>query len=1203
MIVIDQINLHHCKEAASELCRRLNSRTTHLSLIQEPYVLRGKVMGLGSTGKLHYVASLEAQARACVFTSSRLRAVMLAQFSHRDFVAVRVRLGSETQPFEVVICSAYLPYDGMVPTRELRAVTEFCSRNNLHLIVGSDANSHHVLWGSSDTNNQGVKLMEFICEQGLVILNRGNRPTFVNRLREEVIDITVCSQSIQTFISGWHVCDEDSLSDHMTIRFSLDWALDSEEQFRNPRRTNFQSFLEKLHWRIGAWDLNIDSSDQLETAVTTLTDSIVMSYQESCPLKKCMTKKKAIWFNDRLAVLKRECNYAWNHRARDGMEAVQVARNKYRKECRKSQRDCWRAFCESVEGVSSTARLHKILSKDRQIQVDTLRLASGEYVSDERDVLTNLLSVHFPECTDSSDADTVSPSNGGSREAWRRARSIATYDDIRRALKSFHPYKSAGVDGIFPALLQHGADILLNPLHEIFSASLALGYIPKLWQQVRVVFIPKPGRASYDEAKSHRPISLSSFLLKTLERLIDWHIRRTTLMSRPLCSNQHAYQRGKSTMTAIHKFTQHVESALHFNEFALACFLDIEGAFDKASFQCFEAAANRFGMDPLLKEWILVMLRNRTLTASLRGTSVSMRPVKGCPQGGVLSPLIWIMIADELLIDLNKSKYHTVGYADDFTITVRGRFIGPVYDRMAEALRIVKKFTERTGFSVNPTKMGLVLFTRKRKVNAPDLFYEGKKLALSPSWKMLGLLFDSKLNWGPHLESRITKACMVFGQCRRAIGRTWGLSPKCTLWMYEMIVLPVLTYGAVVWWEKSQQVTVINKLNHLQRMALLAITGAMSTTPTAALETIIGLNPLNVRIEATARSELYWLHCWQQLEAFRGEGGHVRLWRGMVAEEPLWLAPPDHMTPAAVQNHSYGVIIPTREDWQQGFLMHLGAECVVFTDGSLCEGLAGAGIFSASLELELSFSLGQDVTVFQAEIFAIAAGASACLEMDVRDTRIVICVDSQAALVALRGNIFRSKMLLECFNLLNSLARHNELFLAWVPGHQGIVGNEKADELARRGSEGFTVGNVPFVPLSRAWAMETIREWARKKTLERWLKLDSCKHTKSFIQTPLTRKDTSEIRSLDRDQIRLLCGVISGHYTFRRHMRNMGLVDSSLCPRCWEDEDTGYHVICTCPALAHRRHTITGRHVLSEEEASKLRIDDILRLAAEINFD
>jgi hypothetical protein len=64
-------------------------------------------------------------------------------------------------------------------------------------------------------------------------------------------------------------------------------------------------------------------------------------------------------------------------------------------------------------------------------------------------------------------------------------------------------------------------------------------------------------RASYEEAKSYRAISLSSFTLKVLERLVD-----TCLINKPLEPNQHAYQKGKSTNSAIHKVVQFIEDGL-----------------------------------------------------------------------------------------------------------------------------------------------------------------------------------------------------------------------------------------------------------------------------------------------------------------------------------------------------------------------------------------------------------------------------------------------------------------------------------------------------------------------------------------------------------------------------------------------------------------------------------------------------------------
>lgn len=54
----------------------------------------------------------------------------------------------------------------------------------------------------------------------------------------------------------------------------------------------------------------------------------------------------------------------------------------------------------------------------------------------------------------------------------------------------------------------------------MFNASLLLGYIPKSWRQVRVVFIPKANKNDKTSPKSFRPISLTSIILKIMEKLL-----------------------------------------------------------------------------------------------------------------------------------------------------------------------------------------------------------------------------------------------------------------------------------------------------------------------------------------------------------------------------------------------------------------------------------------------------------------------------------------------------------------------------------------------------------------------------------------------------------------------------------------------------------------------------------------------------------
>jgi hypothetical protein len=65
--------------------------------------------------------------------------------------------------------------------------------------------------------------------------------------------------------------------------------------------------------------------------------------------------------------------------------------------------------------------------------------------------------------------------------------------------------------------------------------------------QVNVTFILNPRKSNYTEAKTYFPITLSPFLLKAMEKLVDKHIRDGVLRKYALHQNQYAYQSAKST--------------------------------------------------------------------------------------------------------------------------------------------------------------------------------------------------------------------------------------------------------------------------------------------------------------------------------------------------------------------------------------------------------------------------------------------------------------------------------------------------------------------------------------------------------------------------------------------------------------------------------------------------------------------------------
>jgi hypothetical protein len=68
------------------------------------------------------------------------------------------------------------------------------------------------------------------------------------------------------------------------------------------------------------------------------------------------------------------------------------------------------------------------------------------------------------------------------------------------------------------------------------------------------------------------------------------------------------------------------------------------------------------------------MLERRRIHISIMGSSLTAKVVGGCPQGGVLSPLLWNLVVDRLLTITNDLNFSTFGYTVDIVIIVQGKF-------------------------------------------------------------------------------------------------------------------------------------------------------------------------------------------------------------------------------------------------------------------------------------------------------------------------------------------------------------------------------------------------------------------------------------------------------------------------------------------------------------------------------------------------
>ncbi len=91
--------------------------------------------------------------------------------------------------------------------------------------------------------------------------------------------------------------------------------------------------------------------------------------------------------------------------------------------------------------------------------------------------------------------------------------------ELRRLCTS----KAAGPDGVCPRLLKACALELGDPLQHIYNLSMRVGRVPVQWKMSCIVPVPK--RPHHKELNDFRPIALTSHVMKTMERLVLYHLR------------------------------------------------------------------------------------------------------------------------------------------------------------------------------------------------------------------------------------------------------------------------------------------------------------------------------------------------------------------------------------------------------------------------------------------------------------------------------------------------------------------------------------------------------------------------------------------------------------------------------------------------------------------------------------------------------
>lgn len=1176
-----QINLQHCTAASVNLAAVTKKLNAQIVLVQEPWLHKGKLCN-PPAGLNGFTCSTNAnhQPRAAIFASEDLQAWLRSDLSSPELCVIQTTKLSKNNR-ATLIASMYIPGDGDSVPGALERLCQYAQDHNLDLLLGGDVNAHHTHWGSRAINARGEEVLAFLNTTNLVLCNRGAVPTFNNSRWTEVIDVTLATPNLCDRVEDWKVCVSiPSLSDHAFIAFNLatQTAPNSLLWRRNVRNTNWVLFDEALKTSLQARGglPQPRTCEQVTEVATVLQDCVKEAFNVACPLKAYKGKKSAPWWNPDLGRLRQKARQL-QHKANLTQLAEDRARfreaiHAFKREVRRAKDAKWKAYCQELEEAKPTSRLVKALTLDKISKLAMVKKADGSLTNDPGEALDTMLGSFFP---------AMPPAGMTTDHGWDGevlASTIVREDLIQRAANSFRPFKAPGPDGIQPALLQAAVRNanFCRKLCELIRASLQLGFIPKCWTGANVCFIPKPGKGDYQAVRSFRPISLTSFFLKLMEKLVLWRLLSVELKNKPLSPNQHAFRPGRSTESALHGIVDKIERALLGQEFALGVFLDIEGAFDNVLFSSFSLALRTRKTHSCIVRWIMYMVTQREVTATLLGHQRTVAVCKGGPQGGVLTPLLWNLVIDDLLSGANNPLLK-VGYADDVTAIVSGPSPNTLWDIQTAFIRRAEEWADRNGLRLSESKTCAVMFTHKRKWKIPPLRLYGHDVAMVTQVRCLGVTLDHKLSWSTHILSKTRKALGIIAQLKRAVGTTWGLTPARLWWIYTAIVRPALTYACMIWAGATQLQTIQRALTQAQGRACRMILSAPPSTPFEGMNAFLDLTPLDIHIRGeAARTARRLMDTGVSLRRHAVLGSklvpHAELCCRDLEKAGCLAVLSDETLPTLNLRQRFKTLILPRDSVENP---DRPGELHCFTDGSMINGHAGFGVCIVRDRRVLathSQYTGTSSTVFHNEVLAISSCAAELLAQNVVGQIINFHSDSQAALFAINRTAPTSTTVTDCVRLLNLLGAANTVNLSWIPGHSGFAGNELADRLAKAGTAPSGLGPHPLAATPKAVISARLKLWMREQHLTRWTAMQDCRQSRKAVPQP-TRTLRNFILKLTRSDARAITMTLCGHGCFTRHRWLQGSVDSELCHFCHTEPENAEHFVCVCPFF--RRHRLS----------------------------
>ena len=300
---------------------------------------------------------------------------------------------------------------------------------------------------------------------------------------------------------------------------------------------------------------------------------------------------------------------------------------------------------------------------------------------------------------------------------------------VIKAIKKLKRHKHDGNTGLYTDHFKSAPYLLYELIADLFTSMLKHGHSPKQFSISTIISIPKNKRKSLTTSTNYRGIALSSILGK----IFDWIILNTNGDQFKTTDMQFGFKADHSTSQCTYVCEEIIN---HYNKKqsdVYVVLLDASKAFDRVNHINLFKILMKKGVCPKYTKFILKSYLNQRIRTKWHHChSETFNISNGVKQGGVLSPILFGIYLDELLLKLKKSGIGchigniftgALAYADDVVL------LAPTKHAMSLMLKICSEFTKTFDLIFNADKNKFIHFPcSSSKSEKLQICFDGKTL-------------------------------------------------------------------------------------------------------------------------------------------------------------------------------------------------------------------------------------------------------------------------------------------------------------------------------------------------------------------------------------------------------------------------------------------------------------------------------------------